>query len=247
MSERNEVEIRTPDGTADGELYEPAAGGTTPGVIMLPDVGGIRDATRGLAARLADKGYSVLLVNQYYRTGRAPLWSFKPNWAEERTAKRFGEIVGPITPDAIERDAKAFLEFLASQSGVGSGPVGVAGYCFTGGVALRMAAAQPGRIAAVASFHGGGLYTDSPASPHHVLPKVKARLYFAHADQDRTMPAAAIEKLDAALAAWGGKYESEVYAGAAHGWTQTDAAIYNEAQAERAFGKLTELLAQTLK
>lgn len=246
MSEQT-IEIRTADGTADGVLYRPDAGGTVPGVIMLPDVGGIRDATKGLAQRVADHGYAVLLVNQYYRTGRAPLWSFKPNWGEERTVQRFGELAKPITPDAIERDATAYVEFLAAQPGVGSGPMAVVGYCFTGGVALRIAAALPDRIGAAASFHGGGLCTDAPTSPHTVLPKVKARLYFAHAVQDRSMPQAAIDKLEGALAAWGGKYRSEVYEGALHGWTQTDAAIYNEPQAERAFGKLTELLAQTLK
>ena len=246
MSEQA-IEIRTADGTADGLLFRSAQGGTTPGVIMLPDVFGIRDATRALAQRIADQGYTVLLVNQYYRTGQAPLWDFKPNWAEERTAKRFGELTAKITPDAVERDARAYVDFLASQPNVGSGPFGVVGYCYTGGVALRMAAAQSERIRAAASFHGGGLCTDAPTSPHTVLPRVKARLYFAHAVQDRSMPEAAIARLDAALAAWGGKYQSEVYEGALHGWTQTDAAIYNEPQAERAFTKLAELFAQTLK
>ena len=246
MSEQT-IEIRTADGTVDGTLLRGAAAGTAPGVIFLPDVFGIRDATRALAQRVADQGYSVLLVNPFYRTGRAPLWSFKPNWAEERTAKRFGELTGPLTPEAIERDAGAYVEFLSAQPGVSAGPIGVVGYCFTGGVALRIAAAQPERIAAAASFHGGGLCTDAPTSPHTALPKVKARLYFAHAVQDRSMPQSSIDRLEAALAAWGGKYRSEVYEGAMHGWTQTDAAIYNEPQAERAFTRLTELFAQTLK
>jgi carboxymethylenebutenolidase len=99
----------------------------------------------------------------------------------------------------------------------------------------------------MASFHGGGLYTDEPTSPHLVLPRIKARLYFGHATKDRSMPQEAIEKFDRALAAWGGKYESEVYDGAFHGWTTSDAPVYNQPQADRAFNKLTELFASTLK
>jgi len=245
MSEET-IEIRTPDGIADGFLNRPAAGGPAPGVIMLTDIGGIREVTRKLAQRVADEGFVVLSPNAYYRTGRPPLWSFRPNFGDERTAKRFAELASPLSPAAVERDALAYADFLSAQSGVKPGPVGVVGYCFTGGVALRMAAAQPERFAAVASFHGGGLCTDAPTSPHQVLPRVRARLYFGHATQDRSMPQESIDKLAAALAAWGGKAESEVYEGAFHGWTMSDAPVWNEAQAERAFGKLNELLKQTL-
>jgi carboxymethylenebutenolidase len=125
--------------------------------------------------------------------------------------------------------------------------MGVVGFCFAGGVALRIAAARPDRIAAAASFHGGGLATDAPTSPHLLLPRIQARLYFGHATQDRGMPAAAIEKLDRALDAWGGRYESKVYEGAFHGWTVPDSPVYNQPQAERAFQKLTELFAETLR
>jgi carboxymethylenebutenolidase len=210
---------------------------------MLTDVGGLRDATRELSARLADQGFVVLMPNPYYRTTRPPTFDFVPNFAEERTQKRFAELVGPLKPDAIERDAAAFLDFLAGLPGVRPGKFGVAGYCFTGGYAMRVAAAQPDRVAAVASFHGGRLYTDSPTSPHLLLPRIKARLYFGHAVKDGSMPQEAIDKLDAALAAWGGKYESEVYEGAYHGWTMPGHAVHNPAQAERAFQKLTELFA----
>jgi carboxymethylenebutenolidase len=240
------IEIRTADGTADSYVYRPAAGGSVPGVLMLTDVGGLRDATRELSARLADQGFVVLMPNPYYRTTRPPTFDFVPNFADERTQKRFAELVAPLKPDAIERDAAAFLDFLAALPGVRPGKFGVVGYCYTGGYAMRVAAAQPDRVAAVASFHGGRLYTDSPTSPHLLLPRIKARLYFGHAVKDGSMPQEAIDKLDAALAAWGGKYESEVYEGAYHGWTMPGA-VYNPAQAERAFKKLTELFAQTLR
>jgi carboxymethylenebutenolidase len=213
---------------------------------MLTDIGGIREVTRKLAQRVADEGFVVLSPNAYYRTGRPPLWSFRPNFGDERTAKRFAELASPLQPDALERDARAYVDFLCAQSGVRPGPLGIVGYCFTGGVALRMAAAEPERIAAAASFHGGGLCTDAPTSPHLVLPRVRARLYFGHAVQDRSMPQASIDKLGTQLAAWGGKSESEIYEGAFHGWTMSDAPVWNEAQAERAFGKLSALLKQTL-
>ena len=125
--------------------------------------------------------------------------------------------------------------------------MGVVGYCFSGAVALRMAAARPERIGAVASFHGGGLFTDASTSPHLVLPRVKAQLYFAHAVKDQFMPPEAIDKLDEALVAWGGKFESEMYDGALHSWTVPDSPVYNPPQAERAFRKLTAFFAATLK
>lgn len=125
--------------------------------------------------------------------------------------------------------------------------MGVVGHCFTGQMALRAAAARPDRIAAAASFHGTRLFIEEATSPHLVLPRVKARLYFAHAVEDKTMPKEAIEKFDRALEAWGGRYESEVYDGAYHGWTALDSPVHNEAQAERAFQKLTGLFTETLK
>jgi len=130
---------------------------------------------------------------------------------------------------------------------VSEGPLAVIGYCFTGAMAVRTAAVRPDKVVAAASFHGGALYTDAPTSPHLVLPQVKARLYFGHAVEDHSMPAEAIEKLNQALQQWGGKYESEVYDGAHHGWTVPDGQAYNQPQAERAYSKLKELLAATLK
>jgi carboxymethylenebutenolidase len=118
----------------------------------------------------------------------------------------------------------------------------VVGYCFTGAMALRTAAVRPEKIVAAASFHGGGLFKEDATSPHLVLPKVKARLYFAHAENDNSMPADAIARLEAALKNWGGRYESETYAGAGHGWTMSDFPTYDLQQAERAFQKLAELL-----
>ncbi len=241
-----DIEIRTGDGIADGVFFRPDGPGAWPGVLHLTDIGGIRPAYREMARRVAANGYAVLMPNVFYRTGKPPMFDFKPTMGEERTMKRFAELSGPLTPEAMERDASAYVDSLKGYDTVADGPMGVVGHCFTGAMALRAAAARSDKIAAAASFHGGGLYTDKPTSPHLVLPRVKARLYFGHAVQDRSMPQEAIDKLNAALKAWGGKYESEVYDGAYHGWTSLDSPVYNQPQAERAFAKLTELL-ETLR
>jgi carboxymethylenebutenolidase len=239
------IEILNPDGVADGFLYHDEK--RRPGVIFLVDIVGIRKANRDMARRLADAGYTVLMPNVFYRTSKSPVFDFKFDFADERTQKRLAELARPLTPDAINRDVAAYVGFLQENEFVRRGPLGVVGYCFTGAMALRAAATCPGEIAAAASFHGGRLVTDDPASPHLLLPQVKARLYFGHAVEDRGMPAEAIEKLNEALKRWGGNYESEIYEGAHHGWTVPDNPAYDHAQAERAFQKLTQLFAETLK
>jgi carboxymethylenebutenolidase len=242
----NAVEIPTPDGAADGFLIQPEEAGRWPGVLYLTDIGGIRDANRGMASRLAAEGYAVLLPNIFYRSGKPPIFNFTFKLGDERFVKRMNEIRGPVTPDAMDRDLSAYVDFLAKQPSVSGKAFGAVGFCFSGQMALRAAAVRPDQVAAAASFHGGGLYTDAPASPHTLLPRVKARLYFGHAIEDRSMPQEAIEKLGRALAAWGGQYESEIYQ-AHHGWTVPDNPAYNEPQAERAYKKLTDLLKSTLK
>ncbi len=241
-----EIEIRTADGTSGGLLFCADDGVRRPGVLFLTDVGGIRPSQSGMARRLAGAGYAVLLPNIFYRTGPLPLFDFPKNFQEERTRKRFAELTAPLTPEAIERDASSYVDFLAGHRCVSEGPMGVTGYCFSGALAMRTAAARPDRIAAAASFHGGRLFIDGPASPHLVLPRITARLYFGHAVQDRSMPQDAIEKLNQALQDWGGRSESEVYEGAYHSWTTSDSPVYNQPQAERAFEKLTALFAETL-
>lgn len=242
-----EVEIQTADGTADGFLYQPENDGRWPGVIQYPDVMGIRPQNRGMAKRLAAKGYVVLLPNPFYRTGKAPLFDFVPNFTDPRTINRFKELAGPLTPEAMERDGSSYVDFLAKQPSVGGKAMGAIGYCFTGAMALRTAAARPDKIGAVASLHGGGLLTEAPTSPHTVLPRVKAQLFFAHAVEDSSMPKEAIEKLERALGSWGGKYESLTFDGARHGWTVPGTPVYHEAQAEHAFEKLVDLLKATLQ
>jgi len=241
-----EMEIPLADGTSEAFLYR-EENARRPGVLYLTDIGGIRAANREMARRLAGEGYSVLMPNLFYRTGRLPLFDFPLQLGEERTNRRFAEMRGPLTPDATDRDAVALVEALSGLDSVAPGPFGVVGFCFSGALAMRVAAARPDRIAAVASFHGGGLYTETPASPHLLLPRIKAELYFGHAVEDRSMSEEAIKKFDQALAEWGGTFESEVYEGAHHGWAVLDSPVYNEPQAERAFRKLTALFGRTLR
>jgi carboxymethylenebutenolidase len=240
------VEIPTADGSADAFVYRTEGGPARPGVLYLTDIGGIRPANRAGARKLAEEGYVVLLPNVFYRTSKPPLFDFRPKPGDERAMKRFAELTAPLVPEAVERDAASYVDHLAAQPWVAPGGLGVVGHCFSGSFALRTAAARPDKIAAAASFHGGGLFTANPTSPHLVLPRVRARLYFGHAIKDRSMSPEAIAGLDQALAAWGGRYESVVYDGAYHGWTSSDSPIYHEAQAQRAFESLTALLRAAL-
>jgi len=242
-----DIEIRTADGVAGGFLYRADDRLRRPGVIHLTDIGGIRPAQREMARRLAEQGYAVLMPNVFYRTGKPPFFKLPLNLADERTKTKFAELSGPLTPEGVERDASAYVDFLAASDFVSKGGMGAVGYCFSGAVAMRTAAALPDRIVAAASFHGGRLFTDAPTSPHLLVPRIKAQLYFGHAIKDGSMPEEAIRSFEAALAAWGGQYESETYEGAYHGWTTLDSPAYNEAQAERAFGKLTKLLGEALR
>jgi carboxymethylenebutenolidase len=241
------VAIPTPDGTAEGTLFIPDSRQPHPGVLYFVDIAGVRPANLSMARRLADQGYAVLVPNLFYRTSKIPVFDFPLKFGEERTTKRLAELSTPLTPDAMERDASAYVDFLSASDGVGPGKMGVVGFCFSGSMAMRAAAARPDRIAAVASFHGGRLYTDQPNSPHRGLSRIKARLYLGHAVEDKSMPAESISKLEGVLKAWGGRYESETYEGALHGWTVPGGHAYNHPQAERAFEKLTQLFAETLK
>jgi carboxymethylenebutenolidase len=240
------VEIKTPDGTPEGFLYRSEDRQPRPGVLFLTDIGGIRPVQREKTRRLAEQGYVVLMPNIFYRTGKPPLFNFERTPGDERSMKRFAELSAPLTPEAMERDAGAYVDFLTARPFVREGAMGVVGYCFSGSMAMRTAAVRPEKIAAAASFHGGRLFTDLPTSPHLELPRIKARLYFGHAVNDRSMPAEAIAKLEAALQAWAGKYESEVYEGAHHSWTEPDSPVYNPEQAELAFQRLTKVFEETL-
>jgi len=241
------VEIGSPDGVIDGVVCAPDGADRRPAVLFLTDIGGLRPSQIDRGKRLAAEGYIVCLPNVCYRTRRPPLFDFPRDMRDERTKQRFVELTAPLTPEAVARDAEVYVDWLSARRDVAPQAMAVVGHCFSGAIALRIAAARPDRIAAALSFHGGGLATEAATSPHLLLPKVRARLYFGHAVKDSSMPVEAVARLDRALEAWGGRYESETYEGAFHGWTSSDGPVFNAAQAERAFETLSRVLAETLR
>ena len=244
MVEEN-IEINTADGACDALLTRPESTEPLPAVINLTDGLGFRPAFAEQSKRIAEHGYVVLTPNIFYRTSKSPVFPFEPDFGTDRTRERFRELSAPLTPHAMARDGSAYVDFLASQPFVADGAMGVVGFCFAGKFALSIAAARPDRIAAAASFHGGGLFTDTAASPHLVLPRVKANLYFGHAANDAGMPSEAIEKFEWALRSRGGNYASEIY-DAKHGWMIPGGRVYDSENAERGFGRLMELFDSSL-
>ena len=238
-----DVEVETPDGVADCYFVHPASG-AYPGVLIWPDAFGLRPAMKQMARRLAESGYSVLVVNQYYRSQRAPIVN-STNFAEVRGTVR--PLMASLNPKTHVTDAKAFVSFLDSQPSVdGSRKMGTMGYCMGGPITMRSAAAVPDRIGAGASFHGGGLVTDRPDSPHLLVPKMKAHYLFAIAENDDERDPDAKDVLREAFARAGLPAEIEVYEGALHGWCPPDTQVYNAAQAERAWSRLLALFERAL-
>lgn len=245
MKEQNLV-LAMPDGTTEAVLFSSDDGKALPGVLFVPDIGSIRQATRRMARRLADEGYTVLMPNPFYRTSAVPVFSAEIKHGTPERAKRIQELSTPLTPEKLEQDLAVYLDYLVEQPTTSKGKIGAVGFCIGGGIALRAAAVREGRVGAVASFHGGGLYKESnPASPHRILPQVTARLYFGHASEDGSMTTEEIAKFERALRDWGGRFESKTYS-ARHGWTVADNPAYNQAEAERAWAKMTELFKAAL-
>jgi carboxymethylenebutenolidase len=236
---KQELKLTLSGGTADAVLYTADDGRPQPGTLFIPDVGGLREVTCQMAEKIANEGYTVLIPNPFYRISEPPVFKFPRKPGDPAMMQRMRELLGPLTPEAIDADTAAYLDFLTSQPTTKPGVVGVVGFCIGGLMAFRAAAVRPDKVSIAASFHGGGLYkANDPKSSHHGLPKIKARLYFGHAVEDNSMNAEAIAELGEALKSWGGQYESEVYEGARHGWTMLDNSAYNQPQAERAFAKL---------
>ncbi|HEX3645380.1 MAG TPA: dienelactone hydrolase family protein [Vicinamibacterales bacterium] len=236
------VTITTPDGSCDAYFVHPASG-TAPGVLLWPDIFGRRPAMHTMAKRLAESGYAVLVVNPFYRAQKAPT-------AEKGAATPIQDLM-PLARGLNEQtqmtDAKAFIGWLDQQPSVGKNKkIGTQGYCMGGPIAFRTAAAVPGRVGAVASFHGGGLVTDQPNSPHAQASKTKAQFLIAIAANDDQRAPNEKEVLKETFAKASLPAEIEVYAGAAHGWCPPDSGVYNEPQAEKAWGRLLALYSKAL-
>ena len=241
-----DVEVSTPDGTADCHFVHPSSG-THPGVLIWPDALGLRPAFEQMARRLAESGYAVLVVNPYYRTERAPVLPEGASFRDEATRKKIFPLMRSLSAATNVMDATAFIGFLDSQSAVaGDRKMGTTGYCMGGSMTMRTAAAFPERVGAGASFHGGRLVTDAPDSPHLLAGKMQAHYLFAIAENDDQKDPEAKNALRGAFAAAGRPAEIEVYAGTLHGWCPPDSAVYHEAQAERAWSRLLALFETAL-
>ena len=249
-----DLAIQTPDGSCDAAFIHPASG-AHPGVLIWPDAFGLRPAMREMGRRLAGEGFAVLVPNPFYRLAKAPLYETATNvdFGDPATRAKLGPLMGSITaPGAAEKDAAVYVAFLDAQRQVDRRRrIGTQGYCMGGALAMRTAAAVPDRIGAGASFHGGGLVTDRPDSPHLLAPRIRARMYIGVAANDDQRQPEAKDKLRAAFAAGGVPTEIEVYP-ARHGWcvpdmpTEAGAPIYSAADAERAWGKLLALYRSAL-
>jgi carboxymethylenebutenolidase len=241
-----DVEIKTPDGTADAYFVHPTKG-KHPGVLIWPDIFGLRPAFKQMATRLAESGYSVLVINPFYRTKKAPTAPEHPDFNDPPTREALMKLAGSLTPDTALTDAKAFVAYLDAQPAVDKKrKMGTTGYCMGGPFTMRTAAAFPDRIGAGASFHGGGLVTDQPDSPSLLVPKIKAQYLFAIAANDDMRQPEAKDVLRDAFAKAGVPAEIEVYTGTLHGWCPPDSQVYNQAQAEKAWDRLEVLFKKAL-
>jgi len=239
------IEIATPDGPAEAYLTGEEG---LPGVLFYTDAIGLRPRIEEMADRIASWGYVVLAPNVFHRDGRAadlaPTTDLREPGAREAYFEGAMRRMHALTPDLSEPDARLWVEALLQNA---SAPIGVTGYCMGARLAVRTAGLFPGVVAACGGFHGGGLVTDDPDSPHLALGDSTAEYVFGHADHDRSMPLEQVAALEDALQAAGRPHVNEVYEGAAHGYSMADTSMYDEAATERHFRAIEGLLARTLR
>ena len=241
-----EVLIETPDGMADGYFVYPADGAHA-AVIVWPDIMGIRTSFRMMGKRLAESGYSTLVVNPYYRTAKGAVIEDGESFGTPAVRERLMPHARSLSPETCVSDRRAFVAYLDAQSSVDANrKIGTTGYCMTGSYTMRLAADMPERIGAGGSFHGGGLATDMDSSPHLLAPKIQAGLLIAIAANDDERDPNAKVLLREAFDNAGVSAEIEVYKDTLHGWCPPDSRVYNEAQAERAWSRLLALFEREL-
>ena len=240
--------ITTADGTCTVHLFTPDGPESQvpwPGVVMYPDAGGLRDTFQQMAAKLAGFGYAVLLPDVYYRSGDWAPFNMADVFGDEKERKRLFSMIGSLTPDKIASDATAFFDYLAARPEVSGERFGVCGYCMGGRTSVIVAGRLPARVAAAASFHGGGLVTDTADSPHLLAGQMTATVYVGGAENDASFTADHAEQLDKALTAAGVRHTIEWYQ-AAHGFAVPDNAPYDAAAAERHWAAMTEVFGSAL-
>jgi carboxymethylenebutenolidase len=243
----SEVTITTPDGTCDAYFVHPTVG-ASPAVLVWPDIFGLRPAFRQMGKRLAESGYAVLVVNPFYRKQKAPTAPPNPDFDDKATREALMGLMQSLTAETAATDAKAFTAWLDQQTSVDkTRKIGTMGYCMGGPLVMRTAAANPERVGAAAAFHGGGLVTDKPDSPHLLIPKMKAQFLIAIAANDDAKEPEAKNKLKEAFAQASLTASVEVFEGTKHGWCPPDSHVYDATAAEKAWSELLALFKTALK
>ncbi len=241
-----DVEVKTPAGTADAYFVHPVSG-KHPGVLIWPDILGLRPAFKQMATRLAESGYSVLVINPFYRLKKAPTAPEHADFNDPATRQTLIGMMNSLTPATAAVDAKEFVAFLDNQASVDKKrKMATTGYCMGGPFVLRTAAASPDRIGAGATFHGGGLVTDKPESPHLLIAQMKAHFLIAIAESDDKKEPETKNVLRDTFAKAHLPAEIEVYSGTQHGWCPIDGAVYNLDQAEKAWSRMLVLFSNSL-
>jgi carboxymethylenebutenolidase len=242
-----DVNVPMASGVADSALFYPEGRGSWPAVLVWTDILGLRPVFREMGRRLAAEGYVVLVPNPFYRNAKAPVVDGSFDFSKPEDRAKVMPMAAALTADANISDAKSYVAFLDAQPPTDrKKKMGVQGYCMGGPLTFRTAAAAPERVGAAATFHGGGLVTDKPDSPHLQIPKMKAEVVCAVADNDDKRDPAAKDKLKEAFAAAHLKAKVDVYEGCNHGWTVRGSQVYNEVGAERAWTELTALYKRNL-
>jgi len=237
----SEVSITTPDGACDAYFVHPTTG-AAPAVLVWPDIFGLRPTFRQMGKRLAESGYAVLVVNPFYRTKKAPTSSPHADMQDKETREALMALAKSLTPDTSATDAKAFTAWLDQQAPVDKArKMGTTGYCMGGPLVMRTAATVPDRIGAAATFHGGGMATDKPDSPHLLIPKMKAHFLIAIAANDDAKQPDAKDTLKAAFAQAQIPAKIEVFEGTKHGWCPPDSHVYDRDAAEKAWAEMLTL------
>ncbi len=242
----SDIEVKTPDGVADCYFVHPSSG-KHPAILVWPDILGLRPAFRAMGKRLAQSGYSVLVVNPFYRDAKSPVVGEGASFGQPETREIVLPMARRLSAETHFTDAKAFAGFLDQQSAVDvDRRIGTTGYCMGGPMVMRTVAAVPDRMGAGATFHGGGLATDAEDSPHLLIPETSAHMLHCVAENDDKRNPEAKETLRKAYAEARIPAEIEVYEGAMHGWCPPDSQVYNEAQAERAWSRMLALFKSAL-
>lgn len=237
--------ITTADGVCTVKLFTPEGSGPWPGVVMYTDAGGVRDAFDQMAAKLAGYGYAVLLPDVYYRSGDWAPFDMATVFADAKERQRLFSMIGSVTPDKMADDARVFFSYLAGRPEVAGDRFGVCGYCMGGRTSVIVAGRVPERVAAAASFHGGGLVTDTADSPHLSADRMTAAVYVGGAENDASFTPAHADQLDNALTAAGVSHTIEFYP-AAHGFAVPDNPPYDAASDERHWAAMTGLFDSAL-